>query len=80
VKSLALDDVYSRLSALLQRLSVAEGERRVIAQRLTQQDIAEHIGASREMVSRILKELTVGGYVEVKAGRIALLKKLPASW
>jgi len=80
VKSLALDDVYSRLAALLQRLSVADGERRVVEQRLTQQDIAEHIGASREMVSRIFKELTTGGYVEVKAGRIALLKKLPAKW
>ena len=55
------------------------GERRVI-HKLTQQAIAEHIGFSREMVSRVFKELTVGVYVAVQGGRIRLLKKLPAAW
>ncbi len=64
-KSLALEDVYSRVVGLLQRLSVPEGEQRVLLQRMTQQDIAERVGSSREMVSRIFKELTVGGYVRV---------------
>jgi CRP/FNR family cyclic AMP-dependent transcriptional regulator len=80
VKSLALQDVYGRVIGLLQRLAVAEGAQRVVAQRLTQQDIAERVGSSREMVSRIFKELTAGGYVEVKAGRIVLLKTPPAAW
>lgn len=80
VKSLALEDVYSRVVGLLQALSVPDGAHRVLPQKLTQQDIAEHVGSSREMVSRIFKELTTGGYVAVDAGRIALLKTPPSSW
>jgi len=80
VKSLALDDVYSRVVGLLQKLAVPEGGHRAVPQRLTQQEIADRVGASREMVSRIFKELTVGGYLSVKGGRIVLLKNLPAAW
>ncbi|MDE2048988.1 MAG: helix-turn-helix domain-containing protein, partial [Betaproteobacteria bacterium] len=80
VKSLALEDVYGRVAALLRRLSVPEGEHRVVPDRLTQQDIAEHVGASREMISRIFKDLVKGGYVRIDAGRIVLLKALPAAW
>jgi len=81
VKSLALEDVYSRIVALLQSLSAPDaGTRRVVAQKLTQQDIAQHIGSSREMVSRVFKELTIGGYVAVEGGRIVLLKPPPAAW
>ncbi len=80
VKSLALEDVYGRVIGLLHKLSVPEGEHRVVAQRMTQQDIAERVGSSREMVSRIFKELTVGGYVSVDSGRIRLLKTPPAAW
>ena len=80
VKSLALDDVYGRVVGLLQKLAVAEDGHRVVPQRLTQQEIADRVGASREMVSRIFKELTIGGYLSVKAGRIVLLKNPPAAW
>lgn len=80
VKSLALEDVYGRVASLLQRLAVDEQGQRVVRERLTQQDIAEHVGASREMISRILKDLTSGGYVKNDAGRIVLLKKLPSAW
>jgi len=80
VKSIALDDVYHRVASLLKKLSVPDGAQRVVEQRLTQQDIAEWVGSSREMISRIFKELTTGGYVAVEAGRIRLLKDLPANW
>lgn len=80
VKSLALEDVYGRVVALLQKVSVPQGAVRVVEQRMTQQDIAEHVGASREMVSRIFKDLVAGGYLAVEAGRITLLKKPPAAW
>ena len=80
VKSLALDDVYSRVVGLLQKLAVPEGEHRAVPQRLTQQEIADRVGASREMVNRIFKDLTIGGYLSVKSGRIVLLKNLPAAW
>ena len=80
VKSLALEDVYSRIVGLLQAMSEPDGAHRVIRQKLTQQDIAEHVGSSREMVSRVFKELTTGGYVQVDAGRITILKTPPAAW
>ncbi|MEP6873145.1 MAG: Crp/Fnr family transcriptional regulator [Burkholderiales bacterium] len=80
VKSLALDDVYGRVVGLLQKMAVIEDGQRAIPQRLTQQEIADRVGASREMVSRIFKELTTGGYLSVKAGRIVVLKTPPAAW
>lgn len=81
VKSLALEDVYARVVRLLGDLSdpVANGKRQV-RERLTQQDIAERVGASREMVSRIFKELNAGGFVAVESGHITLLKKPPAAF
>jgi CRP/FNR family cyclic AMP-dependent transcriptional regulator len=47
---------------------------------MTQQDIADRVGASREMISRIFKQLTQGGYVTTRQRQIVLLKKLPAGW
>jgi CRP/FNR family cyclic AMP-dependent transcriptional regulator len=80
VKSLALEDVYGRIARLLRTLAVQEDGALVVPEKLTQQDIAERVGSSREMVSRVFKPLAEGGYIEVRAGRIVLLKKLPARW
>ena len=80
VKSLALQDVYGRVVRLLHELSMPQCDDRVVGERLTQQDIAERVGSSREMVSRIFKDLTKGGYVAVASGRIRILKRPPAAW
>lgn len=81
VKSLALHDVYGRLLRLLTTQARPDAAGRlVVADRLTQQDIAERIGSSREMVNRILKQLTEGGYIVQEDRRLVLLKKLPAGW
>ena len=81
VKSLALEDVYARVIRLLNDISdPAEGGQRRVRERLTQQDIADRIGASREMVSRIVKDLTAGGYLDLSGGRIVIARKPPASW
>lgn len=82
VKSLALEDVYSRVIGLLAQLAPPPegGGPRVVVERLTQQDIAERVGSSREMVSRIFKELTIGGYIDIRAGRITIVKTPPAAW
>lgn len=80
VKSLALDDVYGRVARLLRLLARDEDGTLILPERLTHQDIAERVGSSREMVSRVLKPLTEGGWIELRGGRIALLKKLPARW
>ena len=80
VKSLALMDVYGRVARLLLDLSEEQDGVRVIAQRLTQQDIANRIGASREMVSRILKDLEQGGYLTQSRTGIVLHRKPPEHW
>jgi CRP/FNR family transcriptional regulator, cyclic AMP receptor protein len=81
VKSLALQDVYGRVVRVLTDSSVPEGDRRVVRQRFTQQDIADRVGSSREMVNRIMKELTTGGYITVGDDKqIVIHKKLPAAW
>jgi CRP/FNR family cyclic AMP-dependent transcriptional regulator len=80
VRSLALMDVYGRVARLLLKLSQPEGEVRVIREALTQQDIADRVGASREMVSRILKDLREGGYIEIHDRHITLQESLPHGW
>ena len=80
VKSLALDDVYARVVRLLHDSSVAEGDVRVVADRMTQQDIADRVGASREMVSRIFKDLATGEYIAIERHRITILTKPPTAW
>ena len=52
----------------------------LVPERLTQQDIAARIGGSREMVSRIVKDLTAGGYISIEAKHITVHRKLPPHW
>jgi CRP/FNR family cyclic AMP-dependent transcriptional regulator len=80
VKSLALDDVYSRVVRLLMDHAVERDGQMVVEERFTQQGIADRVGSSREMVSRIFKELTVGKYIVLEPKRILILKKPPAAW
>ncbi len=80
VKSLALQNVYGRLAKLMNELAVAQDGKRVIPDKLSQQDIANRIGASREMINRIIKDLTTGGYISIEAQHIVLHKPLPANW
>lgn len=80
-RGLALGGVYSRLAAFLENSAQADADgSRVISEVLTQQEIANRIGSSREMVSRIMKDLEAGGYVELRARRIFLKRALPAKW
>ena len=80
VKSLALQNVYGRFVKFLNELAVQQDGKRVIVDKLSQQDMASHIGASREMINRIIKDLTTGGYISVEAQRIVIHKPLPADW
>lgn len=80
VRSLALDDVYGRVVGLLMDSAIPDGDRWVIHQKMTQQDLAEHVGASREMVGRILKDLEKGGYLVVDRDTIRIEKKPPPGW
>lgn len=77
VKSLALLDVYGRVAkTLLAMASDRDGEL-VVEKRLTQQDIANRVGASREMVARIMKDLVTGGYISIADKKIVIKEKLP---
>ena len=80
LKSLALMDVYGRLTQLLDDLAEDLGGRRVIAVFPTQKDLASRIGCSREMVSKILKDLTEGGYLAIERRQAEIRRRLPASW
>jgi CRP/FNR family cyclic AMP-dependent transcriptional regulator len=79
VKDLALRDVYERVARLLMQLVVEQPDgSRLVAERLSQAEIAKRVGASRDMVNRIFKELTAGGYIKLNEGRIVLLhSRLP---
>ena len=80
VKSLALSDVYGRLVRLLNALAVEQGGHQVVEERLTQQDIADRVGASRDMIGKLMKDLVGGGYLAVEDRRITILKRLPPGW
>ena len=81
VRNLALMDVYGRVARLLLSLAVEQPDGKwVVPERLTQQDIADRVGASRDMVSRIFKDLTTGGYVTVVDRQITINRKPPARW
>ncbi len=77
VSGLALLDAYGRVSRLLMESAREEGGRQVVAERMTQAEIASRVGCSREMVSRIFKDLVRGGYVSVEKERIVILRRPP---
>ncbi len=81
VKSLALMDVYGRVARLLLSLEHVECDGvRLLRERLTQREIANRVGASRDMISRILKDLRTGGYIGMREQRIMILRRPPARW
>ena len=80
VQGLASKDVYGRIVQLFNELARDEGGARVVPGPLSQQAIADRVGASRSMVNRILQDLTAGGNVQVSRERIVLIKPLPRHW
>jgi CRP/FNR family transcriptional regulator, cyclic AMP receptor protein len=79
-RSMALLDVYGRVVQLFESLAVAQDDgTRLIAERLTHAEIASRVGCSREMVSRLMKDLEAGGYLTTADG-LRLLRGLPARW
>jgi len=79
VGNLSLLDVYGRVARLLLDSAHEEGGRQVV-ERLRQTDIAGRVGCSREMVSRIFKDLVKGGYISLEEDRIVIVRKPPAKW
>ena len=80
-RNLALNDVYGRLKELLEALGQLQADGvRVIDERLTHRELAQRLGCSREMVSRIMKDLADGGYVQQDGGRLLMRTALPPRW
>jgi CRP/FNR family cyclic AMP-dependent transcriptional regulator len=80
VKDLALLDVYGRVARLLLNMAQDVEGKLQIPDKITQQEIAERVGASRDMVSRIFRDLTAGGYIKVENRIITINKRPPARW
>ena len=72
IESLALMDVYGRVAKLLFDFSVEEDGVRVVRRKVSKQDMAKMVGASREMVSRVMKDLEGSGDIRVEEGLIVI--------
>jgi CRP/FNR family transcriptional regulator, cyclic AMP receptor protein len=80
-RSMALLDVYGRLARLLESLAEPRQDgTRAIPDRVTHQELANRVGCSREMVSRLMKDLQTGGHILIRDGRVVLARVLPARW
>ena len=80
VKLLALSNVYERTIQALQEMAIQEDDIFVIKNRPTQQELANIVGSSREMINKIMKELTKGSYIVIEDKTLRIERKLPASW
>lgn len=80
-RSLALDNVYRRLVDKLQELGEGENsESLTLTKKYSYQELGNMIGASREMVGKIMAELVKGEYIEIIDGKIQTKRKLPRNW
>ncbi len=79
IETLALLDVYGRVARVLLDFSEDVGGERMVKNKLPRQEIAKMIGASREMVSRVMKGLEIDGFiVTMPEGKLVLREKLSA--
>lgn len=75
IESLALMDVYGRVAHALLELTSEDTEGGVlIREKVSRQDLAKSVGASREMVSRVMKDLEDRGFIETQADGALLVK------
>ncbi len=76
IESLALMDVYGRVARLLIEMSEEVDGQSLVVSKISKQDIAKMIGASREMVSRVMKDLSLQGLIEETDHGIVLRERL----
>ena len=85
-RQFALNDVYGRLLHLIQTTAKphpqanAGGPLLTIEERLTHRELANRLGCSREMVTRLLKDLEGGDYLRLDPERLLVLRTLPSRW
>ncbi|MCU0773659.1 MAG: cyclic nucleotide-binding domain-containing protein [Ideonella sp.] len=74
IESLALLDVYGRVARTLLDMAEMQGDVRIIRNKVSRQDLAKIVGASREMVSRVMKDLEERGMVETQENGSVIIK------
>ncbi len=80
IGTLAMMDVYGRVASTLLELAVYDKGKMMVSEKLSQQDLANMVGASREMVNRILKDLADRGFISVESKSITIInQELPPS-
>lgn len=80
-RALALLDTYTRLARMLESLSLSQPDgSALIPKRLTHAELSGRVGCSREMVTRLLKDLERGGYVTAEGDGWRLARSLPRRW
>ena len=81
MRQIALNDVYGRLKNLLEQIAAPQPDgSRVADPAPSHLEMSQQLGCSREMVSRVMKDLALGGYVESGRRRVVIRKVLPAKW
>lgn len=78
-RSFSMEDVYGRVTELLLATAV-ESDGALVTERLTHAEIGQRVGATREMVGRVLRDLAHGGYIKADRGRFTVLRKPPRHW
>ena len=76
IGSLALMDVFGRVARLLLESAEDINGEKVLTKKLSKQDIARMIGASREMVSRVMKHLQEVGYIEMRGDTMVIRENI----
>ncbi|HSD43387.1 MAG TPA: Crp/Fnr family transcriptional regulator [Burkholderiales bacterium] len=78
-RSFSMEDVYGRVTELL-LTSAVKIDGALVTERFTHAEIGQRVGATREMVGRVLRDLARGGYIKPEGGRFAILRKPPRHW
>lgn len=78
-RSFSMEDVYGRVTELLLANAV-ETDGVLVTERFTHAEIGQRVGATREMVGRVLRDLARGGYIKAERGRFTILRKPPRHW
>jgi CRP/FNR family cyclic AMP-dependent transcriptional regulator len=57
-----------------------ETDGKLVSERMTHAEIGQRVGATREMVGRVLRELARGSYIKADRGRMIILRRPPSRW
>lgn len=80
IGALALKNVYQRLALKLLELAEEENGQKIVSSRYSHAELGKMIGASREMVGKVMAGLTEGEYIKQSDKSLFILKDFPHDW